>query len=104
MCRTVRRDGFGDAFRREASRGAGFVEGFVQAIRDFIEFEFQADAVQYEQVFIAQPVNLRVQERTQFLRVHGRGGECAHAWDAATAHLSAQRERAAGKKQGRDSK
>jgi hypothetical protein len=31
--------------------------------------------VQDEQVFIAQPVHLGMEERAQFLGIHGRGGE-----------------------------
>ena len=64
------------------------VKARVQPFRHLVQF--QLHAVQHKQVFIPQPVHLRVKQWTQFFWVGRRNGKRAHAGEFAMARLAGQ--------------
>jgi hypothetical protein len=68
------RDGPRDAVVGELRDILGGVRGVIKFARDLMKFDFQQHPVRETEMFIAQAVQLRVKQGTEFPRI-GRGGD-----------------------------
>lgn len=77
------RDGPCDALDGELRDIFGGVRGVIKFARDLMKFDFQQRPVWETEMSIAQAVQLRVKQGTEFPRI-GRGGDRgAHSWNSA---------------------
>ncbi len=82
------RDGDGDALKGELGRVLSGVSNVIEFARELMQFDFQERAMRQTEMFIAQAIQLGVEQRTELSRIW-RGGES----DAHGLRLAHQHER-----------